>query len=100
MPCQIMQNCGSGASNKIQSKLACILKLVNLQDCVWENHYQIIMKTILQEKDTIHHSIIIWFTNLFLCLKPKKKCTSKSSSGQGMGKFGKKFGVEPDESQK
>ena len=25
---------------------------------------------ILQEKETIHFSITIWFTNLFLCLKP------------------------------
>ena len=47
-------------------------KLVNLQDCVWENLYRIIMKTILQEKETIHYSIIIWCTNLFLCLKPLK----------------------------
>ena len=44
-------------------------KPVNLQDCVWENHYQIIMKTMLQEKETIHYSITIWFTSLFLCLK-------------------------------
>ena len=44
-------------------------KLVNLQDCVWEIHYQIIMKTILQEKVKIHYSTIIWFTSLFLCLK-------------------------------
>ena len=29
-------------------------KLMNLQDCVWENLYRIIMKTILQEKVTIH----------------------------------------------
>ena len=36
---------------------------MNLQDCVWENHCQIIMKTILQEKETIHYSIVIWFTN-------------------------------------
>ena len=28
------------------------------------------MRTILQEKVTIHCNIIIWFTNLFLCLKP------------------------------
>ena len=34
-------------------------KLVNLQDYVWENHCQIIM-----------NSITIWFTNLFLSLKP------------------------------
>ena len=32
---------------------------MNLQDCVWEIHYQI---TILQEKETIHYSITIWFT--------------------------------------
>ena len=73
MPCKIMKsnkNCGSGASNKVKSKLACILKLVNLQDCVGENHCRLIMKTILQEKETIHYSIIIWSTNLFICLKP------------------------------
>ena len=42
------------------------------KDCVWENLYQIIMKTILQEKETIHCSITIWCTNLFLCLKQWK----------------------------
>ena len=26
MPCRIMKNCGSGVSNKIQTKLACILE--------------------------------------------------------------------------
>ena len=30
--------------------------------------YRLIMKTILQEKETIR-SITIWFTNLFLCFK-------------------------------
>ena len=72
MPCKIMKkNCRSGASNKIKTRLLRVFwKLINPQDCVWENLYQIIMKTILQEKETIHCSIIIWFTNLFLCLKP------------------------------
>ena len=66
MPCKIMKkNCGSGESNKIQV----FWKLMNPQECVWEIRYRIIMKTILQEKETIHYSIIIWFTNLFLCLK-------------------------------
>ena len=45
-------------------------KLVNPQECVWEIRYRIITKTILQEKETIHCSITIWFTNLFLCCKP------------------------------
>ena len=30
------------------------------------------MKTILQERETIHYSITIWYTNLFLCLKAMK----------------------------
>ena len=70
MPCKIAKNCGNGASNKIKTKLACILEAVIPQECVRENLYQIIMKTILQEKETIHYSITIWPTNLFLCLKP------------------------------
>ena len=45
-------------------------KPVNPGDRVWKNLYRITMRTILQEKVAIHHSIIIWFTNLFLCLKP------------------------------
>ena len=30
---------------------------MNLRDCVWEIRYRIIVKTILQEKETIHYSI-------------------------------------------
>ena len=54
---------------KSKQDLRVFWKLVNLQDCVWENRCRIIMKYILQEEETIHYSIIIWFTNLFLCLK-------------------------------
>ena len=61
-----------GVVHPIESKqnLRVFWKLVNLQDCVWENHCRLIMKTILQEKETIHYNIIIWFTILFLCPKP------------------------------
>ena len=45
-------------------------KSVNPPECVWKNLYRIIMRTILQERVTIHCNIFIWFTNLFLCLKP------------------------------
>ena len=45
-------------------------KPVNPQDCVWKNLYRIFMSAILQEKEIIHYSIRIWFTNLFLCSKP------------------------------
>ena len=54
---------------KLKQNLRVFWKLMNLQECVWEIRYRIIMKTILQEKERIHHSITIWFTNLFLCLK-------------------------------
>ena len=46
-------------------------KPVNPQDCVWKNLYRKIMRTILQERVTIHCSITIWFTNWFPCLKPR-----------------------------
>ena len=36
-------------------------KPVNPKDCVWKNLYRIFMRTILQEEETIHCSIIIWF---------------------------------------
>ena len=46
-------------------------KPVNPQDCVWKSLYQIIMRTILQERETIiYYNITICYTNLFLCLKP------------------------------
>ena len=69
MPCKIMKNCGSDASNKIKTNLRVFWKLMNLRECVWEIRYRIIIKTILQEKERLHYSTTIWFTNLFLCLK-------------------------------
>ena len=71
MPCKIIKNCGSGASNEIKKKqnLRVFWKLTNLRDCVWEIRYRIIMRTILQEKVRIHYSTTIWVANLFLCLK-------------------------------
>ena len=45
-------------------------KPVNPQGCVWKKLCRNIMRTMSQEKETIHHSITIWYTNLFLCSKP------------------------------
>ena len=36
-------------------------KPVNLQDCVWKNLYRIIMRTILQEKETIKFTTALQF---------------------------------------
>ena len=70
MPCKFMKkNCGSGASNKIKTRLACILEASESTRLRMgessPNHHE----DILQEKETIHCSMTIWFTNLFLCLK-------------------------------
>ena len=56
MPCKIMKkNCGSGHPTKLKQNLRVFWELMNLRDCVLEIHYQINMKTILQEKETVHY---------------------------------------------
>ena len=42
---------------KLKQDLRVFWKLVHLQDCVWENHYQIIMKIILQKKETFNTAL-------------------------------------------
>ena len=64
MPCNFFYKSKYGKPAAIVS-----WKPVNSQECVWRNLYHIIMRTILQEEERIHHNITIWFTNLFPCLK-------------------------------
>ena len=73
---------------------------MNPKDCLWENLYQIIMKTILQEKETIHYSITIWFTNFIPMPQAIKIPAAKAAADKEWEKFGEIFGVEPDKSQK
>ena len=65
-----IRNMGVVLPTKSKQNLRVFWKLVNPQDCVWENLYRNIMRTILQEKVTVDCSITIWYTNLFLFLKP------------------------------
>ena len=69
---------------------------MNLRDCVWE----IIMKTILQEKETIHYSTTIWFHKFIRMPQAMKIPAAEAAVDKEMGKIGENFGVEPDESQK
>ena len=93
-----MKNCGSNGSNKIKTKLACILEAdESTRMCMGNsipNHHE----------DHIARKVKIHFTALQLGSQvyPQaiKKCCSKSNGGQGMGKLGEIFGVELDESQK
>ena len=78
MPCKIMmKNCGSGTSNKIKTRLACILEAgestrLRMGESL-PNHHE---EHIARKGD---NSLQI------------KYSSSKSSSGQGMGKIGEIF---------
>ena len=65
---------------------------MNLQECVWENLHQIMIKTILQEKETIHYSTIPM-------LQAMKIPAAKAAVDKEWEKL-ENFFVEPDESQK
>ena len=69
MPCKIAKNCGSGGSNKVKSKFACILEAdestrLRMGNSV-PNHHE----DHIAGKGDNSYSTTIWFTNLFLCLK-------------------------------
>ena len=69
-PVKLREIVGMVHPTKSRQKLACILeddesKRLRMGESS-PNHHE----DILQEKETIHYSIAICFTNLFLCLKP------------------------------
>ena len=64
-------------------------KPVNPQDCVWENLYRIIMKTILQERRTIHCNIIIWYTKFIPVSQAMKTPAAKAAVDKEWEKLAK-----------
>ena len=90
MPCKIMKkNCGSGGSNKIKTRLACILDASestrlrmgeSLPTC-HEDHIAGKGNNSLQHKNLVHKFIPM--------PQAIKNSSSKDSSGQGMGKMEK-----------
>ena len=93
MPCKIMKkNYGkSDASNQIKTKLACILEADESARLRMGEFYQITMKTILP---------LQCGSQIYSYASSYENSCSESSSGQGMGKIGENFGVEPDFCQK
>ena len=89
-----------GKSNEIKSRLACILeadesKRLRMGESLPNHHEDHIAgkgNNSLQQHNLVHKFIPM--------PQAIKNSSSKSSSGQGMGKIGENFGVEPDESQK
>ena len=61
MPCKMLKNVAVVDPTELKQNLRVFWKLMNLRDCVWKIQYQIIMKTILQEKVKNHYSTTIWF---------------------------------------
>ena len=98
MPCKIMKNCGSGASNKIQTKL-CIeeadestrMHMKNSIPHHHEDHIEGKGYNSLQHYNLVHK---------FIPMPQSKKSSSKSSGGQGMREIGENCGVELDKGQK
>ena len=55
-------------------------KLMNLQDCVWENHCRLIMRTTLQEEEAIYYSIIILVHKFILMPQAMKIPAAKAAA--------------------
>ena len=65
-----MKNCGSGASDKNKTKLACILEAdestrMRMGNSIPHHHQD----HIEGKGEKIHYSTTIWFISKFLCLK-------------------------------
>ena len=103
VPCKIVKNnknCGSGKSNKVKSKLACLLEAsestrLRMGESLPTHHEDHIAGK--GDNSLQHYNLVHKFISIPQAMK---NSSSKGSSGQGMGKIGENFGVEPDESQK
>ena len=65
-------------------------KPVNPQDSVWKNLTELSWGPYCRKRRTIHCNTTIWFTNLFLCLKPCKFLQQKQQWTRN-GKHWRKF---------
>ena len=96
MPCKIMKNCGNGASNKIKTKLACILeadestrlRMGNSMPNYHEDHIAGKGENSLQHCNLIHKFIPM--------PQAMKNPAAKAAVDKEIEKIGENFGVEPD----
>ena len=101
MPCKIMKkNCGSGGSNKIKTKLTCILEAnestrMRMGNSIPSNHEDHIAGK--GENSLQHYNLVHKFIPMPQAMKIP---AAKSSRWTRNGKIGENFGVESDESQK
>ena len=99
MPCKIMKkNCGSGTSNKIKTRLACILEA----QWIYKNACGIFdtassWRPYCSKRKQFTTALQFGSQKYSYASSYENSC-SKGSSGQGMGKIGENFRVEPDNS--
>ena len=94
---------GSGASNKIKTKLACILEASeSTRTCVWENLYQIIMKDhICRKKGNTSFTALHFGSQIYsLRLKAITIPAAKAAVDKQWQKLEKISAWKPDKSQK
>ena len=101
MPGKIMKNnCGSGASNKIKTRLASIMEAgestkLRMGESLPNHHED---HTAGKGSCSLqHYNLVHTFIPMPQAIK---NTSSKGSISEGMGNIGENFGVEPDKSQK
>ena len=101
MPCKIMKkNCGSGASNKIKTRLVCILEAgestrLRMGESLPNHHEDHVAGKGVNSLQ--HYNFVHKFIPVPQAIKiPASNC----SCGHGMGTIGENSCVEPDKSQK
>ena len=73
---------------KLKQNLRVFWKLMNPHDCVWENHYRNIMRTILQKRRQFI-TALQFGSQIYSYASSDENSCSTSSCGQGMGKLEK-----------
>ena len=94
------KNCGSGGSNKIKTRLACILEAdesttLRMGNSLPNHHEEHVAGK--GENSLQHNNLIHKFVPMPQAMKI---LAATAAVDKGMGKIGENFGAEPDESQK
>ena len=100
MPCKIRKSCGSDASNKIKTKLACILEAdestrMRMGNSIPHHHEDHIAGK--GENSLQHYNLVHKFIPMPQAMKIQ---AAKAAADKEWEKLGQHFGVESDKSQK
>ena len=104
MPCKISKNNQNwvtrSKTNDFKSKLECILEASELTRLRMGESLPIHHEDHVAGKRTQFITALEFGSQIYSYASSHEESRSKGSSGEGMGKIGENFGVEPDESQK